>query len=177
MWKVTGETSFLCSVMFCGILTGTTVVCKAEPAVFLSCFLVLLAIIDQKKRKGRKKGADSMSQAVLDLQSQALLETIQQPWILTHKWAGVREALKQLADSLSKYSAEKRLEVSENHNLSVPVRQASPDGVSEKLIVISSTRFVKPTLASRHCGLQEALYRAKNYTPLYLNDFLPADRR
>ena len=80
-----------------------------------------------EKRKGRKRGPDSMSQAVLDLQSQALLETIQQPWILTHKWAGVREALKQLADSLSKYSkylSEKRVEVSENHNLSVPVRQA-----------------------------------------------------
>ena len=91
----------------------------------------------------------------------------------------MREALEQLADSLSKYSkylAEKQLEVSENH-LSVPVRQASPDGVSEKLIVISSTRFVKPTLASRHHGLQEAIYRAENYTPLYLNDFFPADRR
>ena len=57
-----------------------------------------------EKWKGQKRGADSMSQAVLDLQSQALLETIQQPWILTHKWVGVREALKQLADSLSKYS-------------------------------------------------------------------------
>lgn len=93
---------------------------------------------------------------------------------------GRREALKQLADSLSKYSkylAEKRLEVSENYNLSVPMRQASPDGVSEKLIVISSTRFVKPTLASQHRSLQEVLYRAENYTPLYLNDFLPADRR
>jgi hypothetical protein len=130
-----------------------------------------------EKRKGRRRGPDSMSQAVLDLQSQALLETIQQPWILTHKWAGVREALKQLADSLSKYMyskylCEKRVEVNENHNLSVPVRQMSQDGVSEKLVVISRARFVKPTLASRHRGLQEALYRTENYTPLYLNDFV-----
>ena len=133
-----------------------------------------------QKRKGRKRGADSLSQAVLDLQSQALLEIIQQPWILSHKWAGVREALKQLADSLSKYSkylSEKQIEVTENHNLLVPVRQASQDGVSEKLVVISRAKFVKPTLASRYRGLQEALFRAENYTPLYLNDFIPADRR
>ena len=131
-----------------------------------------------EKRKGRKRGPDSLSQPVLDLHSQALLETIQQPWILSHKWAGVREALKQLADSLSKYSkylSEKKIEVNENHNLLVPVRQATQDGVSEKLVVINSARFVKPTLASRHRGLQDALFRVKNYSPLYLNDFLPAD--
>ena len=119
-----------------------------------------------QKRKGRKGGPDSLSQPVLDLQSQALLETIQQPWILSHKWAGVREALKQLADSLSKYSkylSEKRIEVNDNHNPLVPVSQASQDGVSEKLVVINRAKFVKPTLASRHCALQDALF-----TPLYI---------
>ena len=69
------------------------------------------------------------------------------------------------------------MEVSENHNLSVPVGQASQDGVSEKLVVISRARFVQPTLASQHRGLQEALFRTENYTPLYLNDFMPSDRR
>ena len=115
-----------------------------------------------------KKGPDSMSQAVLDLQLQGLLEMIQQPWILSHKWAGVREALKQLAYSLSKYSknlSEKQIGVNENHNLPVPVRQAPQDGVSEKLVVISRANFVKPTLAFHHHGLQEALFRAENYTP------------
>ena len=73
-----------------------------------------------EKRKDRKRGSDSLSGPVLDLHSQALLETIHQPWILSHKWAGVKEALKQLADSLSKYSknlSEKKIEVNENHSL------------------------------------------------------------
>ena len=85
-----------------------------------------------------------MSQAVLDLQSQTLLEMIQQPWILSHKWAGVREALKQLAYSLSKYSknlSKKRIGVNEDHNLPVPLRQASQDGLSEKLVVINRAKF------------------------------------
>ena len=132
-----------------------------------------------EKRKGQKRGPDSLSQPVLDLHPQALLETIQQPWILVHEWAGVREALKQLADSLSKYTkylSKKKIEV-ENHNLLIPVRQATQDGVWEKLVVINRARFVKPTLASCHCGLQDALLRVENYTPLYLNDFLPIDRR
>ena len=98
--KVTGETSFLFSVMFCGILTGTTVLCEAEPVMFSG----FIGYNRPDKRKSWKRGADSMSQAVLDLQSQALLETIQQPWILTHKWAGVKEALEQLTDSLSRSS-------------------------------------------------------------------------
>ena len=36
---------------------------------------------------------------------------------------------------------------------------------------------MKPTLASRHRGLLEAFYRAENYSPLHLNDFIPAERR
>ena len=73
--------------------------------------------------------------------------------------------------------SEKWIEVNDNHSLLVPVRQVSQDGISEKLVVISKAKFVKPTLASRHRGLQEALFRAENYAPLYLNDFIPADRR
>ena len=80
-----------------------------------------------EKRKGRRRDPDSMSQAVLNLQSQALLETIRQFWILSHKWAGVREALRQLAESLSKYLSEKKIEVNENHIMPIPVRQASQD--------------------------------------------------
>lgn len=133
-----------------------------------------------EKRKARRRGPESLSRQVLQMQSQALLEVTQQPWMYSHKWMGVQEAIKLLAESLNKYSkylADKNAEVKENHELLQSVRQASQCGVSEGLLVIPRAKFVKPTLAARHSGLEEALSRTEHYSPVYLSDFLPTDRR
>ena len=61
-----------------------------------------------------------------------------------------------------------------------PVRQATTaDGasLSESMIVIPKAQYVKPAIATHHTCLQSTLSSSVEYTPVYLNDILPADRR
>ena len=89
-----------------------------------------------EKAKHRKRSQSSLLKEVLDVQSTALMETTHEPWINDHNWVGVQEAVMPLSKSLHKYATyldKKNKEVSENHSLATPVRDAS---ASEKMVVL-----------------------------------------
>ena len=136
-----------------------------------------------ERYKGMKRGPESLCGNILQVHSQALLEVAQQPWLHSSKWKGILASLNSLAESLNKYSlylSKKNTEVAENHMLLSPVRQATTaDGasLSESMIVIPKAQYVKPAIATHHTCLQSTLSSSVEYTPVYLNDILPADRR
>ena len=154
---------------------ATTALLRAERVLFLRCSRSLWASIALRE----KRGPESLCGNILQVHSQALLEVAQQPWLHSSKWKGILASLNSLAESLNKYSlylSKKNTEVAENHKLLSPVRQATTaDGasLSESMIVIPKAQ---PAITTHHTCLQSTLSSSVEYTPVYLNDILPADR-
>ena len=155
--------------MCCGKLMGTMALWEADLAVFQSCFQVrwLQSVTQTKRQEERSRFIVSSSFWTTSL------ETIQQPWILSYKWAGVREALKQLADSLTKYLkylsektdwGEWKSQLTSTCKTSITgrgIREAC-----EANTCLTSSWFAGSPIQSREL-----------YSSIYFNDFLPADRR
>lgn len=130
-----------------------------------------------EKSRHRKRSPENLSAGVLDHHSTVLNSFLLQSWIQSGRWKAIKSAVCRLADAIAKYSSylnEKNQEVQENHSKSTAVRVPED---AERYIVIKRARWVKPTYAAQYGPLQNHLDALKDFEPLFLNDFAPANTR
>ena len=130
-----------------------------------------------EKSRHRRRDVENLSSAVLDNNSSILSSYLLQPWLESGKWKAIRSAVCGLADGIAKYSAylkEKNKEVLCNHRKMSPVRVLEE---SDRYCLIKRAQWVKPTYVAQYRSLQQHIDAAKEYEPVFVNDFSPADVR
>lgn len=121
-----------------------------------------------QKSKHRKKDISNLTSDVLDTHSCNLNRFLLYPWMNSAVWKTIKPTISELTSSLSKYAKYLKAKNAE------PVR---PDKATDSFHVIKEASWVKPTFVARYGSLESHLVSLPDFTPVFVNDFAPANAR
>lgn len=134
----------------------------------------LVGFNDPSKSKHRKLEMDRSS---LLANAQQLDIVLEQAWINGPMWRPIKSAVKDLVEMMYKYAdyLKQSLEkVKTNHSLTYPVRTLDD---MQSLKLIQPKHVVKPSYASRYKSLTSHLDTMKEFEPVCVDEYTPADTR
>ena len=147
---------------------------QAQQAVIPKCFLRFCGYNNPTSRKQKPHRLD---QAKLSSLADDLYDMLEQPWMCTQRWQEIKKDIVTLADSLRKYGDYLKHQsevVSANHERQEPVRDVSTCSSPQLLPVKPALRV---TDATKYEKLMQELTSKDEYMPVFLNEFLPSDKR
>lgn len=115
----------------------------------------------------------SISQPKLQTAASELYSFLHQPFLQTSRFSNIKCGIKDLADCLSKY-VEKLNEANQRMKRAHATETQSGESVC-KQIPAAYVRHVK--IIKRYQSLETSLENQAPYTPIFLNDLAPADRK
>ena len=138
---------------------------------------VLLGYNKPEKSKHRRKDIANLSCDILDHHVSTLNHFLLHSWTRSAIWTPVRKIIMQLLASLCsyvKYLKQKNAEMKKNHSMSLPVRNIVD---SVLYTSIKAAVWVRPSLAAKYAPLESILLTQDFFTPVFVNDYAPADVR